>query len=175
MRRVVDVNVLVVANERCDHATERCVLAVTGELSQIVKKANEGSLKVVIDAGDEILKEYGRHASRSGRPGAGDFFFKWLWDRQTDPHFCEQASVNRDAQRGYSEFPADQDLAAFDRGDRIYVAVAIVSGADVVNAVDTDWAMFEMALRKNGVRVKNLCADMLQHTGGGNSHGDHKP
>ena len=49
----------------------------------------------------------------------------------------------RDDSANFVEFPLDTELAGFDRSDRKFVAVALVSGSapdGFMNAVDSDWA-----------------------------------
>ncbi len=67
-------------------------------------------------------------------------------------------------ERRFEEFPADIDLAAFDRSDRVFVAVALTGPAPsrVVNAVDSDYKLFHVALSRNGLTVHELCPNELK-------------
>jgi hypothetical protein len=55
-------------------------------------------------------------------------------------------------------------LGGFDRSDRKFVAVARASahGPMIVNAVDTDWWIYRVALQRHGVRVEFLCPDLME-------------
>jgi hypothetical protein len=59
----------------------------------------------------------------------------------------------------FVEFPDDLDLANFDRGDRMFVAVARAHPLHppILNAVDTDWWLCREVLVRNGVHVEFLC------------------
>ncbi|MDX2036502.1 MAG: hypothetical protein SFX72_07615 [Isosphaeraceae bacterium] len=118
--------------------------------------------RIAIDDHGLILEEYGRNVSRSGQPGLGDYFFKWVNDNQGNAHFCEVVPVTplANSTPEFSEFPSDPDLEKFDPSDRKFVAVALSGGANrpILNAVDSDWAGFREALGRNGVFVRELCA-----------------
>lgn len=64
----------------------------------------------------------------------------------------------------FAEFPADANLAGFDRADRKFVAVALASGDSppIVNATDSDWWLFREALQRHGVQVEFLCPELMQ-------------
>ncbi|MCC7495785.1 MAG: hypothetical protein IT204_25765 [Fimbriimonadaceae bacterium] len=149
---VVDTNVAVVANGAHAGAAAECRLACLDAL--IASPAQV----VVVDSQGLIFREYFRHVSRGGRPGAGDYFAKWLWDRQADPRHCRQVAIHADGE-SFVEFPDDAALATFDPSDRKFVAVALASGLqpEVLNAVDRDWWEHRAALKEAGVRVRFVC------------------
>ena len=154
---VVDTNVAVVANEReSPQAGPECVIACIDQLAAIRDNA-----MIVLDDAGLILEEYGRRLNRSGQPGAGDMFLKWVWTVQADRWRCERVRITPMAHDpgDFDEFPRDTDLAGFDRSDRKFVAVALASLNDptIVNAVDSDWKNFHAALAKYGVKIKFLC------------------
>lgn len=153
---VVDTNVAVVANGKTPQADPRCVVACLDALSEV------RSGLVVLDDAMRILNEYMDHLSLRGEPGAGDAFMKWVWTVQADEAHCERVTLTRRYDRDdgdFLEFPEDPELAAFDRSDRKFVAVALasISGPVVLNAVDSDWAHHHKALQRNGLRVRFLC------------------
>jgi len=119
---VVDTNVLIVANDDADHASPDCVAASVRALERIRRGG-----RIVIDDGFEILAEYQRKVSPTGQPGLGDAFLKWVFVNQANPDRCERVPISSDEARGYAEFPDDHALAAFDRSDRKFVAVALAS------------------------------------------------
>ena len=74
--------------------------------------------------------------------------------------------VHITAQEGsddFREFPQDPDLENFDRADRKFVAVALVSGLGppILNATDTDWWDYREPLRRNGVTVDFICPELM--------------
>ncbi len=170
---IIDTNVAIVANDRdrIDGVGDDCVLACIAALVS----ARENNVILVDDWG-LILSEYGRNLSFAGQPGAGDFFFKWLWNNQANPRYCRRVPVTP-VEAGHSnaapddpplaEFPDDPALHGFDRSDRKFVATAIAVGepAPILNATDTDWQHFRDALHRHGVTVEFICPGFIQRRG----------
>jgi hypothetical protein len=158
---VIDTNVLATANGQASHAGPACVLASVRALEKIRKGQT-----VFLDTLGRILGEYYRHASRSGQPGPGDAFAKWLWQNQGYSKKCQAISITPrgSGMEDYQEFPSDPALATFDTDDRKFVAVALASARNppILNAVDTDWCVHHAALKQNGVRVRFLCPDLMK-------------
>lgn len=157
MNVVIDTNVLVVANGRHDRASDHCVAA---SISALEAARNTRTL---IDEGHSILEEYRLHCSFAGQPGPGDAFFKWLWDNQANLEKCLKIVLTPHPGRGFEEFPADRELATFDRDDRKFVAVALGSGLTpaILNAADTDWYHHRLALERHGLRIRFLCRELM--------------
>ena len=156
---VLDTNVAVVANGRTEQASPDCVITCIERLRKV--RANE---RIVFDDGGRILEEYRRYLSPSGQPGAGDAFFKWLWDNQGNPGLCRKVAITPHEDRGFEEFPDGKELRGFDRNDRKFVAAAIASGEKppIVNASDTDWWTFRTALQGFGIRIEFLCPQLMK-------------
>jgi hypothetical protein len=156
----MDTNVAVVANGRAPQAGDECVGTCIATLFEMREHH-----RVLLDEQGLILDEYRRHLSPSGQPGAGDAFFKWLWDHQGNLDHCERISITSiKGQRGFAQFPSDPDLGTFDRNDRKFVAVALASGErpSILNAADTDWWKHREALGRHGVVIRFLCLDLMQ-------------
>ena len=164
MTAVVDTNVLLVANGRADHAGPPCVRACVDALTEIRERR-----RVVLDRGMRIFDEYIRQRlSFSGQPGAGDAFFRWLFQNQADELHCLQFDITpRDgAVDDFEEFPSDDPRPSrFDWSDRKFVAIALASrlSPPVYNAVDSDWWDFRDALAAHGVTVVFLCPSQFQN------------
>ena len=158
---VVDTNVLVVANLKNDQTGPDCVLACVDALETAKKKR-----VVCIDSGSRFFNEYFRHANRSGEPGLGDVFVKWLWERQAHPLHCERVEITPKPgdTEDFEEFPDDPELDHFDRTDRKFVAVALRSRHQptILNATDTDWWHFNAALGKHKISVRFLCPELMK-------------
>lgn len=156
---VIDTNVGVVANRKHEAAQAGCIMACIQALTKARRQV------VVVDDAQRIFTEYRHHLSPSGQPGAGDAFFKWLWDNQGNPRRCRRVKVTALSQngRGFAEFPDDPDLIGFDPSDRKFVAVARASGKDptILNASDRDWWEYREALERNGVMLKFLCPELM--------------
>lgn len=147
---VVDTNVAVVANGRDTHADEECQLACVEKLESVV--ANE---VVVIDDGGAVLKEYMGRLNLSGMPGVGDAFLRHVFNYQVVSERVRRVAVtpSEDDNRGFEELPDN----TFDRSDRKFLAVAVVAGAVVLNATDSDWREHEALMESLGVEVSQLC------------------
>lgn len=160
---VVDTNVPIVANGRSVQADPECVLNCLAALESI---RMEGI--IVLDDGSRILREYMNKLGMSGQPGVGDLFMKWVWQNQAVIERCERVEIHErnGDENDFVEFPDDPALAAFDRSDRKFVAVARASKLQppILNAVDSDWRDFESALKRHGVTVNNLCPQCLKHS-----------
>ena len=77
---VMDTNVAIVANGKTGHASKSCKRACIASLRRI-----RDEHRLLLDDRGLILAEYQKNLSFSGQPGAGDFFFKWLFDNQANP------------------------------------------------------------------------------------------
>ena len=146
---VVDTNVAIAANGRNTHADLRCQLACVKKLRSVVA----GDV-VAVDNNGEIMAEYARHLAYSGKPGVGDVFYKHVFDNQYRGDRVLRVPVTpSDNDRGYVELPHN----AFDPSDRKFLAVAVVAGATVLNATDSDWEEHASLVEELGVEVCQLC------------------
>jgi hypothetical protein len=157
---VFDTNVPVVANGLARQASETCVQACIDRLLQ--SRAED---VILVDHIGLIFEEYQRYLMHRGQPGAGDAFFKWLWDNQANESHCRRVqitSIHPDP-RGFWEFPDDPRLATFDASDRKFVAVAVAVGSHppIVNASDTDWWNARDVLAEHGVNVEFVCPELM--------------
>lgn len=154
---VVDTNVLVVANGDRTQAGHECQVA---SAEKLLDTRNKHSL--VLDTSMEILQEYQRQLHRqTGEPGPGHLFYNWVAS-SGDHRFVE---LNSHARRGFEAFPSDAALETFDWDDRKFVAAAIVSGRTqtrIINAVDSDYLLHQVALREAGVVIQELCPAEVQ-------------
>ena len=159
---VMDTNVAVVANGAASHAGPDCEDACLSALERI---RNEHRL--VLDNQGAIVGEYRKRLRPAGQPGPGDAFFKWLWDHQANESFCVMVAVTPNKKRAYLEFPEDSDLADLHWDDRKFVAVACAAGTSppILNASDTDWLRHHEALGRHGVRVNDLCPELMRRNG----------
>lgn len=155
---VIDTNVIAAANEEAEHAGPPCVLSCI-EALEAARQA-----VVVIDDGSLCFDEYFRHADRSGQPRVGDAFARWLWENQHGRH-CERVTITPKAvgSEDFVEFPRDRELQDFHRKDRKFVAIALKSKRKptILNATDSGWWRFRIALGKIGIRLKHLCPELL--------------
>ena len=148
---VVDTNVTIVANGTFDtHADQQCQLECVERLERLTKQDT-----VAVDKRGLILKEYSKYLCRSGKPGVGDIFFKFIHDQKYTSDRVRQVSINPSENdgKGFEELPVN----TFDPSDRKFLAVAVVAKAVVLNATDSDWVEHASLLEKLGVEVDQLC------------------
>ncbi|MCP5046814.1 MAG: hypothetical protein GY940_06560 [bacterium] len=157
---VIDTNILIVANGGYPPAGDNHVIDCQSFLLGARKRY------ISIDSLGLILSEYFKHTSRSGQPGIGDVFAKWLWDNQCNESVCEQVEITPDktGNRGFLEFPHLHELENFDLEDRKFAAVAAASSLNAIicNATDSDWWIFKDAFQKAGIRIRFLSPDLIK-------------
>ena len=156
MKRLVDTNVLEVANDTAaeSHGLD-CIEACVDLLVDIQARGH-----LLLDDDFAILREYMDHANERGQPGVGDAFLRWAKTNEYNAALCTRVPVPLDDDRGYEAFPDDEALADFDRSDRKFVAVALTHGGrpPIYNATDSDWAHHAGPLRDAGLRIEELCS-----------------
>ncbi len=150
--RVVDTNVLVVANGRHGTPSVKCRMASIIALREILEK-----FRMVVDAGGEILEEYRRYCHPRGQPGVGDQFFREVLQNYSEK--IVRIDLPKRPDGSYVNFPSDTDLTGFDLSDRKFVAAAVVSGSTVVNSTDSDRLEYKVALNRNGVFIDFVCTE----------------
>lgn len=159
---VMDSNVAFVGNRQAEQAGPGCILACVDRMARI--REHE---KLVLDDGGRILEEYPRP---TGQPGLGDAFVKWVWTNLFDPKVCRLVQIEPHEERGFAEFPDDEDLAGFDQDDRKFVAVAVAAASasgklpPILNASDRDWWDHRDALARHGVDVEFLCPELMKES-----------
>lgn len=151
--KVIETNVAIAANGRNTHASLECQLACVVFLSNIVAKKG----LIAIDELGLILEEYARHLNYSGQPEVGDEFFKYLHDHQYYSQRVLRVNITPSdvRERGFDELPVN----SMDPSDRKFLAVALVAGAEVINALDSDWHENIEEINEIGVEVSQLCPE----------------
>jgi hypothetical protein len=156
---IVDTNVPLAANRLADVSdacVEQCVL-------ELISIASADEKRVAIDLGGLILEEYRHKLSLAGQPGVGDAFLKWVFDNQAVIDRCDQVEITPMDDDHFVEFPHhDKDLEKFDRSDRKFVAVACAhpEKPPILEAADVKWFGWAPALKRAGVEVRFLCAEI---------------
>lgn len=150
-RRVVDTNVAVVANGAKSNATPACRLAAIEALADILKRG-----RIVVDLAGDMLAEYKAHCDPKGEPGVGDRFFREVLTNYSGKRVI-RIDLAKEADGSYSAFPTDPALAAFDISDRKFAVASRMSGAPVMNCVDTDWLTYQTSLASHGIKIDFIC------------------
>jgi len=158
---VVDTNVPIVAN-RVGGVSAACVVACAHAVTSVM---NDESC-LAIDVQRLIINEYMANLRQAGQPGLGDRFLKWVLTNQANSERCHRVEIHPHGDREFEEFPDRSDLAAFDRADRKFVAVALAHPRrpPILEAVDSDWWGAREALAAAGVRVEFLCEEEVRTT-----------
>ena len=159
---VIDTNVLITANGDYPNAGDKDIAACGQFLVSMREKLSS------LDSLGLIFIEYFKHVRRSGQPGLGDAFAKWLWNNQGNTAKCELVDITPDSEnsRGFKEFPDDNRLKDFDWEDRKFAAVAVASKYEAVicNATDSDWWDYKEIFKSLGIEIHFLCPGLIKHS-----------
>lgn len=154
--RVIDTNVILVANEMHPDVSPECVMECVGRLNEL---RNSGVL--VLDDMYLILSEYQNKTTPRKGKGVGDVFVKWALSMLGRPDKVHLVKITDNGLEQYAEFPAPDLEADFDPPDRKFAAVsnAHPNRAPIWQAADCKWIDWWPALHAKGVRVEFLCGD----------------
>lgn len=120
---------------------------------------------VFLDEGGDIALEYGKNLRRSGQPGPGDVFFKWVLTNE----WCGQritrvpiTSRNGDPE-DFEELPEPSGGVSYDPSDRKFLAVAAAHAEHppVLQSFDSKWWGWQAALAEAGVTIHFLCPEEI--------------
>ena len=152
---VIDTNVFVVASCETHYLALTCL--------EFLERIFEEEHTILIDDFyDQKSKNYiseiaNEYSSNLSSQDAAFWILQKIRSYEPDG-IIKRVVVKKDKNnKYYLNFPRDQKLKKFDKSDRKFVTVAILSNLDpeIVNAVDTDWKTFETILKKY-VRLKFL-------------------
>ncbi|MEX6501700.1 hypothetical protein [Pseudomonas zhanjiangensis] len=148
---IIETNVAIAANGRHTHACFECQLACVELLEGLVSRKR----RITIDSNGLMLDEYAKYLYHSGQPDVGDEFFKYLHDNQYIDERVQRVSINQnsDEKTGFDELPPN----SMDPSDRKFLAVAIVSGEIIYNALDSDWHEHIEEIEAMGVAIVQIC------------------
>ena len=159
MTRIVDTNIVLIANQQHKDVSSECVSECTLQLLTITQSG-----RVAIDDGFRILKEYQRKTNANQGNRIGDAFVKWVLRNNANPTRCDQVQLKNHPVRGFESFPDDLDLKDFDISDRMFVAVACAhpQHPPILEAADSKWLGWAEALKRNDVEVLFVCEDDIR-------------
>jgi hypothetical protein len=152
---VIDTNVLYLAN-----APLRASRACEAECARKLLEIKQSGI-VVLDSSRLILKEYRGFEQKTGQPGAGIRFLRWLLQNGKR---TKSVTITHHSMRGFEQFPEHAGLEAFDDSDRKFVAVACAHGESppILQAADSKWWGWKAALDECGVKVDFLCPEEIE-------------
>lgn len=150
--KVIDTNVILVANAQHGEASEECVVACV----QLLEEFKSAGVLVIDDSG-LILSEYLNKTKPWKDKGVGDVFVKWA-HQQIGTSQILAVAIQED-EGFFAEFPDQSLQTSFDPADRKFVAVAAAheSHPPIVQATDSKWLDWWPALKDCGVQVEFLC------------------
>lgn len=156
VHRVIDTNVLLVANGSHEDVSDACRKKC---IEQLLEQKQRGI--TVIDDGFHILREYQNKTHPNQPKGAGDVFLKWLLQNQRNSTHVHQVTITEQQPDEYAEFPDKQLEARFDAPDRKFAAVANAhpSKPAILQAADCKWLDWWPCLAKHGIIVDFLCSE----------------
>lgn len=159
--KVVDTNVIRVANKQHHDVSPKCIADCATELQAIMRCG-----RIAIDSKFQIISEYqAKMKKKKGKgPGPGDSFVKWVLQNRTNPEKCDQVEIKKHHDRGYDSFPEDEQLESFDPDDRMFVAVACAhpEHPPILEAADSKWLDWAEALNRHGVEVTFVCEEDIR-------------
>jgi len=150
IRRVVDTNVLVVANGRDTNASIQCRLAAGEALNELLRNG-----RIVVDEAREIQIEYRRYCEPKGQPGVGDRFYREALNNYGGK--VERIPLAKRGDGSFEDFPDDPALHRFDPSDRKFAATARKSGAAVMVCIERGWLRHADAMRRHGIEIDFVC------------------
>ena len=155
---IIDTNIFIAANGMVDHLTEQEM----NKCKSFVASLFDNSI-ISLDLQGEIFQEYFKYMSRSGQPGIGDVFVKYLWDRQNSKIHCEKVDIERNKNGIYKQLNKKDDLLKFDLNDQKFIAVYLGSKKQpaICNASDSDWANNKVLMMKYNIRVIEILQEEL--------------
>lgn len=157
MTKIVDTNVILVANGQHQDISADCVAACATSLQKIMYEG-----RFAVDDQFEILTEYQNKRLAENQPGTA--FLKWALRNYTNKSSCDLVDISIHQTRGYESFPDDVRLENFDPPDRKFVAVSAAhpEHPPILQAADSKWLSWAPALKDHGIKVEFLCPDDIE-------------
>ncbi len=154
--RVVDTNVILVANEAHAEVSPECVIACVERLNELMESG-----VLVVDDGFRIFSEYLNKTNPRAAKGVGDVFVQWALRHRGQAHRVQEVALTEQGSDQYAEFPDPALQARFDKSDRMFAAVAHAHSdrPAIWQAADCKWLDWWPALKACGVVVEFLCED----------------
>ena len=164
MRYIIDTNVpLKAANTHpVDDLDLKCSLACFSFIKQLMESPDI----VVLDADNEILREYKNNLFTHGQPNVASQFLNWVLRQLTlrDNSQVELQKLTVLGDREYAEFPECPRLEGFDLSDRKFIALSNAHPVHppIVEGSDSLWWGFKDALADLGIHIKFVYEDYVR-------------
>ncbi|XDD52551.1 hypothetical protein AB3N59_20255 (plasmid) [Leptospira sp. WS92.C1] len=157
----IDTNVLVGANDNSPQLHSDDIV----KCKEFILSVYENDI-IVLDDKFLIIDEYFKNVNRSGQPGLGDRFAKYLWENQFNVKVCDLVSItpyNNNTE--FYELNLPENLRSFDLSDRKFLAVCKASqkNTQICNASDSDWWDYSVKIADFGISIYFICPIQLQN------------
>jgi len=151
---VIDTNVLAVADQLHENVSPDCLLACISVLEEV-----RSSGKLVIDDQRRIITEYLQVLDPGRQDKVGSVFLKWLLNNQHSKKVVsvEISEIDNDIFDELSVLGFQNEI---DPPDRKFLAVAVSARKlkpELMQAVDSEWLIWEDRLQESGIRIKFIC------------------
>jgi hypothetical protein len=156
IQRVVDTNVVLVANNSHANVSPECVIACIKHLQALMDTG-----VVVVDDAYRILNEYQKKTTPRKAKGVGDVFVQWLRQHLRQEQHVHQVPLTEIGVERFAEFPDAALEQTFDPDDRKFAAVAHAhpDRPPICQAADCKWVDWWPALHTHGLRIEFICRD----------------
>ncbi|MCK6490847.1 MAG: hypothetical protein L6R48_21555 [Planctomycetes bacterium] len=156
LRCVVDTNVATTANDANPGAPLTCVAESARALQRVMASGH-----VFVDDGGLIVAEYRGNLNPKGQPGPGDIYLKWILTHEWGEEKVTRVKITEKPNdvEDFEELPVPPAGIAYDRSDRKFLAVAAAHPERpvILQAFDSKWWGWRMALAKANIKVCFLC------------------
>jgi hypothetical protein len=151
---IVDTNVPIVANGDNQETSYECRFHTVDFLESLM---NSGTL--IVDVEGLVEQEYYNNL-RIGYPGVGNRFLQHFFSAHS--HRVSRIELGPETKSGYECLEFKGSLKNFDKSDRKFAALSVVTGRPVYVSVDSDWVISKDDLRKSGVKFTCLCGEDMR-------------
>ena len=173
--RIIDTNVPLTAAGLNTEASKRC----QAQCVMVLERIFSGSIKVVLDDKNEVLREYRTRMHPKHKGTLADRFILHMLQYQVSSDHVDRIMLPKNESTDFLDYP-DRDgnwtsdvprCERFDPDDKKWVALAVrfkqQTGIDapIVNAADRCWLAFEPHLQASGVKLETLCREERQKYG----------
>lgn len=167
IKKIIDTNVIINAGKRSSEMSsvleveccKKCLLLLKNMMRDPDKHG------VILDVGNEIIKEYKRNVSRYTLNRLSSDFIQWILTTQLDRMWCEGdiVPIAKQGEFDYFDFPIDDRLSGFDKSDRKFVALSRAHPEHpiVMQASDSKWEEYRAVFAEYGVVIEYVHAEYI--------------
>ena len=164
MKYIVDTNVPIKASNLnpLNILDKKCSLSCLS----FIKKLMQSTDVVVLDSGNEILKEYQNNFPSWGQDTIATIFLRWVLRNLTlrDGGQVELYPITKTAEGVYEEYPCSQNFATFDPSDKKFIALsnAHPDRPPIVEGSDSLWWGYREVFKNADIHIIFLCEEYVR-------------